>query len=172
MKVLITAFKPFNNEKINHSSEVLKYLQTFDNIILDVIYDECYQELTSKYNLNDYELIISLGEARSRNELTLETQAWNLSSCSLKDNKGNLFKDLVINPDFDETLKTKVNIDCCKELIKFSFDAGKFVCNNLYFHLLMNFPEKAIFIHIPESKQEDYTIHAETIIKIINAILK
>ena len=93
MKVLVTAFKPFNNQKNNYSEEVLKYITNVDKLIIDVVYDESYKDITKCKNLDDYELIIALGEARSRSELTLETQAINLSSCSLKDNKGVLISE-------------------------------------------------------------------------------
>ena len=83
MKVLVTAFKPFNNQKNNYSEEVLKYITNVDKLIIDVVYDESYKDIAKCKNLDDYELIIALGEARSRSELTLETQAINLSSCSL-----------------------------------------------------------------------------------------
>ena len=72
MKLLVTAFLPFNNSKNNYSSEVIKYIKNVDKEILDVVYDKCYQDLKSKYDLNSYDLIIALGEARMRNELTLE----------------------------------------------------------------------------------------------------
>ena len=45
MKVLVTAFKPFNKMPNNYSSEVLKYILGVDKIILDVVYDECFNEL-------------------------------------------------------------------------------------------------------------------------------
>ena len=52
MKVLLTAFKPFNNKTNNYSYEVLKYIDNVDKAILDVCYDSCYLELTSKYDLD------------------------------------------------------------------------------------------------------------------------
>ena len=98
MNVLVTAFKPFNDQKLNYSQEVLSYIDNVDKLIIDVVYDECYLHLKNRKNLNTYDLIIALGEARSRNELTLEVQAKNISSCSLKDNKVTLKKDEIINP--------------------------------------------------------------------------
>ena len=173
MNVLVTAFKPFNDQKLNYSQEVLSYIDNVDKLIIDVVYDECYLHLKNHKNLNTYDLIIALGEARSRNELTLEVQAKNISSCSLKDNKGILKNDEIINPLLGEYLKTKVDINKCKDDIILSYDAGKFVCNNLYFHLLEEYPEKSIFIHIPSCfDQEDmYKKYAKKIEKIIAKIL-
>ena len=92
MKVLVSAFTPFNKAINNYSLEVLNYLENIDKIVVDVIYDNCYQELKNKFNLDDYDLIIALGEARSRKVLTLETKAYNLASCSLPDNANILNK--------------------------------------------------------------------------------
>lgn len=169
MNVLVTAFKPFNNQNINYSMEVLKYIEKVDKLEIDVVYDKCYLEINDKVNLDDYDLIVALGEARSRNNLTLELQAKNISSCSLKDNQGVLKTNEVINCSLPDVLKTKVKVDRCKENVDFSFDAGKFVCNNLYFHLLENYNDKAIFIHIPNcnNEEENYKKYA----KIINDII-
>ncbi len=173
MKVLMTAFRPFNNQTINYSMEVLKYIKNVDKLVIDVVYDECYLELKSRVNIDKYDLIIALGEARSRNDLTLEIQAKNLSSCSLMDNKGILKAEEVINSLLPDTLKTNVDINRCKDDIKFSNDAGKFVCNNLYFHLLENYPDKSIFIHVPNCNDDEneYVKYAKRINKIIEKII-
>ena len=165
MKVLVTAFKPFNQNTNNYSKEVLNYINNVDKQVIDVIYDLCYQELTTKLDLNQYDLIIAMGEARKRSELTLEISAKNIASCSLPDNNNEIKKDQLIDLNGDFELKTKVDVDKIKDLIIFSYDAGKFVCNNLYYHLLANYPHKSLFIHIPECFNDElhYLKHAKTI---------
>lgn len=170
MKVLVSAFKPFNNCKNNYSEEVLKYIRNADKIVLDVIYDKSYEILSNNYNLNEYDLIIALGEARSRKVLTLETQSKNISSCSLKDNSGVLKQNEQIIINGEEILQTKVDISKINNIIELSTDAGKFVCNNIYYHLLYNYPNKSLFIHIPECNNniDNYIKYANTINTIIN----
>ena len=170
MKVLVSAFKPFNNSKNNYSEEVLKYIENVDKIVLDVIYDKSYEILSNNYNLNEYDLIIALGEARSRKVLTLETQAKNISSCSLIDNSGVLKQNEKIIINGEEILQTKVDISKINNIIELSTDAGKFVCNNIYYHLLYNYPNKSLFIHIPECNNniDNYIKYANTINTIIN----
>lgn len=172
MKVLVTAFKPFGKCTNNYSEEVLTYVRNVDKVVLDVCYDKCYQDLTNQYNLDDYDLIISLGEARMRRVLTLETTAKNISSCSLADNFGIVKKDAkIIDNDIVE-LKTLVNLDNVMDIVQLSHDAGKFVCNNIYFHLLNNYPTKSLFVHIPECNDNicNYLEYASTINKIIDKI--
>lgn len=171
MKVLVSAFKPFNKANNNYSYEVLKHINNVDKIVIDVVYDECFKELQDYYNLDNYDLIIALGEARSRSVLTLEQNAKNISSCSIPDNLGNLKKDEKIM-DNEEALYTKVDIDKLKDIVEFSSDAGKFVCNNLYYHLLAYNPYKALFIHIPNCLDEEnnYIKYARVIENIIDKL--
>ncbi len=50
-KILTTAFKPFNNQNINYSMETLKYIMDVDKLVVDVLYDECYFEISKKFIL-------------------------------------------------------------------------------------------------------------------------
>ena len=174
MKVLITAFEPFNKEIINYSYEVMKLINTDTKVLLNVVYDECYKQLKKICNLEKYDLIVAMGEARNRVELTLETLAKNIKSAKIPDNNGNIFECEKVIYDGIDVLKTKVEYSKVKDYISFSNDAGTFVCNNLYYHLLNDFPQKSLFIHIPncyESKEE-YIKHSKTISKIIEILTK
>ena len=170
MKVLVSAFKPFNNNVNNYSMEVLNYIEQVDKIIVDVVYDNCYKQLSTSADLNQYDLIIALGEARMRSELTLEVKAYNLANCSLKDNANILRKDSVIIEGLDGEIDSKVNIELVKDIVAFSTNPGRFVCNNLYFHLLANYPNKSLFIHIPECNNDvdNYKKYAKQINEIIS----
>ena len=172
MKVLVTSFTPFNKSINNYSTEVLNYIADVDKITVDVVYDKCYLDILNVYNLYEYDLIISMGEARMRNVLTLEIEAKNISSCSLADNSGVLKQNEIIDESLPSSLKTLVDVDKVKDLVEFSYDAGKFVCNNLYFHLLKNYPEKSLFIHIPNcnDSKEEYIKHAKSVNNIIKAL--
>lgn len=172
MKVLVTSFTPFNKSINNYSKEVLNYIADVDKITVDVVYDKCYLDIINVYNLDEYDLIIAMGEARMRNVLTLEIEAKNISSCSLTDNSGVLKQNQIIDENLPSSLKTLVAVDKVKDLVEFSYDAGKFVCNNLYFHLLKNYPEKSLFIHIPNcnDSKEEYIKYAKSVNNIIKAL--
>ncbi len=178
-KVLITSFQPFNNSNNNYSYEVMKKLHPisekikYTTIVLDVLYDESYNYLNRNYSLDTYDLIVSLGEARSRKELTIECYAKNISSCSIPDNNGVLKQNEVIIQGGDINLKTRIPIFKVISFVKTSQDAGKYVCNNLYYHLLYNYSEKSLFIHIPNcyDNDEQYNKYAQAIDEIIFKIL-
>lgn len=171
-KVLVSAFKSFNNATTNYSLEVLKYISNVEKIIVDVLYDECYRNIVKEYDLAQFDLIISLGEARSRKELTLETQAINIASCSIPDNNGVYKKNQVIIQDGKDVIVTNVNLDNIKDIVLLSDNAGKYVCNNLYYHLLYNYPSKSLFIHIPNCNDdiEEYKKYAKVIENIIERL--
>ncbi len=172
MKVLVTAFKPFNNSKNNYSEEVLKYIQNVDKMILDVVYDECYTQLTQKFNLDEYDLIIAMGEARMRNNIMLETQAINIASCRLPDNNNVAKVNEEIIKDGLPILKTTIDLTKFNDVIKLSNDAGKFVCNNLYYHLLHNYSNKSLFIHVPNciDSTEEYILNAKIVQTVIEIL--
>ena len=174
-KVLISAFKPFYKSVNNYSFEVLNYInnECVDKKVIDVVYDECFKEL-SESGLDNYNLIIALGEARSRKILTFEKRALNLSSCSIADNKNNFKSNEVIDINCPEYLETSLDLEQLKEFGDVSYDAGKFVCNNMYFHLLKFDRTRTLFIHIPECNNdlELYKQYGEYIDKVIDILLK
>ena len=171
MKVLVTAFLPFNKANNNFSMEVLNFIDCVDKVILDVLYDESYNKLKSEYDLASYDLIVAMGEARMRSELTLELYAKNIASCSLPDNNQVIKKDEVIIENGPEVLKTGLDINRLEGIVKLSEDAGKFVCNNIYYHLLSDYRNKSLFIHIPNCLDETmYQEYAHTIMEIIKKL--
>ena len=176
-KILISAFTPFNNKENNYSQEVLGYIESqkyhIDKVIVDVIYDKCFESLL-KNNLDNYDFIIALGEARMRNVLTVERRAKNISSCSLPDNSGVLKTDEVIDAALPDVLVSGIDLVALTEYTDISDDAGKFVCNNMYFHLLKYNPLKTLFIHIPEceNSEDKYRSFANKIVSIIDSLLE
>ena len=175
-KVLISAFTPFNNKGNNYSSEVLEFIHSneyeIDKVTLDVVYDRCFDEL-KKHDLDSYDLIIALGEARMRNVLTVERVAKNISSCSLPDNSGALKKDEIIDPALPDALTSGIDLGKLTSYADVSDDAGKFVCNNMYFHLLKYDSKRTMFIHVPECENsvDNYKLYAKKIESIVEILL-
>ena len=89
MKILITAFEPFNNDTVNPSEEILKNIDGC-KVMLPVSYnrvEEVLDDAICKYNPD---FILSLGYAGSRSEISIEKCAYNLMKASIKDNYGTL----------------------------------------------------------------------------------
>ena len=174
-KVLISAFLPFNKKENNYSAEVLNFVSSdkvaIDKIIIDVVYDKCFESV-SQNGLENYDFIIALGEARMRDVLTVEKRAKNISSCSLADNSGEVKSEEIIDKSFGEYIENKMDFEKIEGFAEISFDAGKFVCNNLYFHLLKYDDSRTLFIHVPECNNdtEKYKLYAEKISRIIEIL--
>ncbi len=174
-KVLVSAFLPFNHKGNNYSSEVLRYLCSdkveIEKITVDVIYDKCFESV-SECGLENYDFIVSLGEARMRETLTVEKRAKNISSCSLPDNDGEIRNEQIIDESLSEYIESEMDFDKFTGFADISYDAGKFVCNNLYFHLLKYDNARTLFIHIPECNNdtEKYKEIAEKVKGIIEAL--
>ena len=158
MRVLISAFEPFCNRKINNSEEVLNKLDLckYNKILLPVSYNRSFNILKEEINKIKPDLVICLGEAINRIEICLERRAINLRKASICDNDNVCFDGLKVNDCEDEFLYSNLNIDklVLKTNVADSFDAGMFVCNSLFYELLdynreLNNSMLCGFIHIP-----------------------
>ena len=135
MKVLYTAF----NGKNNSSKILLDAIHTKNKLYLKNSFNTSVTQLINKIKNNDYDLVISLGQAPiEKDTIKIETKA-NMENC---------FKT-----NFDFT-NLKNNLEENFKLI-ISGNAGNYLCNNVYYYGLKfiyenNLKTKMIFIHIPK----------------------
>ena len=73
-----------------------------------------------------------------------------------------------------DALESKLDLEKLSNIVSLSTNPGKFVCNNVYNHLLTNYPSKSIFIHIPHCHDDikEYKKYANEITNIINELKK
>lgn len=166
MKILLTAFDPFADEKINPTLEVLKKLE--DNIFnaqiikleLPTIFDESSQILEEKIKEIKPDVILSLGQAGGRSKITVERLAINIDDANIEDNTGKKPIDQKIRIDGENAYFSTLPIKAIVEELKkagipaeISNTAGTFVCNHIMYedlYLAEKFGNiKAGFIHIP-----------------------
>ena len=148
MKGLITCFEDFSTIKENTSRIVAEKLK-LPFKVLPVSFNDCDKTLTE-----DYDFIIQLGVAASRNIVTIERFAHNLAhSPKQADNKGLAPSHQRINDDESLCLETNIAIEelaNMKGQWEWSYSAGTYVCNSLYFKALWKYKKtKVIFIHLP-----------------------
>lgn len=140
MKILYTAFKG----KTNSSKILLDCIKNNNNnkLYLTNSFKTSVVELQNKIKKNDYDLIISFGQAPLDTDvIKLETTATN----KLK---------YVTNYDYSH-LHNKLKGEY-KVII--SNNAGNYLCNNIYYNGLKyiisnNLKTKMIFIHIPKREK-------------------
>lgn len=167
MKVLITGFDPFGGEKINPAYEAVKRLpDEIENseiikIEIPTVFKKSYQKLEENIKIHNPDIVICIGQAGGRFEITPERVAINIDDARIKDNEGNQPIDQKIFEDGDPAYFSTLPIKAMVKEIKLqnipasiSNTAGTFVCNHIMYSLLYlinkKYPKiKGGFIHVP-----------------------
>lgn len=114
MKILISGFKPFNQENINPSILIANKLKEthkdIEVIELNVEYNNDSNKLLNKIRQSNPNIIILLGQAGGRSKVCLEYFALNMQSASIKDNKGELILNRIINENGNEAYKSTIDL--------------------------------------------------------------
>ncbi len=177
-KILITGFEPFGKNEFNPSKEVLEPLsyRGIDTLLLPVSFEKAFFVLQKYLNVNvHYTHLIHLGIASDRDFISIEKIAINYKNAAIPDNDGikpiaEKIQNSKTAPDGVFTrISTKFFLDCSKQFDLngyISFHAGTYVCNDLLYKSLTNYPElKITFIHVPKAeklaidKLEDFLIY-------------
>ncbi len=172
MKILITGFEPFGGETINPSTEVLKLLPPKINnfqVITQQIPTVFRKSIDTLYQAIEKEkpdIVLCIGQAGGRAEITVERVAINIDDARIADNEGNQPVDEKVFADGDNAYFSNLPIKAMVEAMKaknipavVSNSAGTYVCNHLMYGLLyyihkQNPSLRGGFIHIPYIKQQ------------------
>jgi pyroglutamyl-peptidase len=167
LKVLITGFTPFGGENINPSFEAIKSLpdkiSDAEIIIREVptVFHESIEVLDKAIEIDKPDIVICVGQAGGRFDITIERVSINIDDARIADNKGNQPIDEPIFSDGQPAYFANVPIKTMVEKIKgagipasVSNSAGTFVCNHIMYGLMYlidkKYPKvKGTFIHVP-----------------------
>ena len=167
MKILITGFEPFNKEKINPSWEAVNSLpDSIDGneiikLNLPTVFKKSSEILLKNISSINPNIVICVGQAGGRYEISLERVAINIDDARIKDNEGNQPIDEVIFNDGENAYFSTLPIKKIKDELNkipipaaISNTAGTFVCNHIMYSLLYyvnknNLNIKGGFIHVP-----------------------
>ena len=160
-KVLLTGFEPFGTATSNPSGEIVKQISG-DNIvtaILPVTYAQSAERLLSLIDQHNPDVVICLGQAEGRTQITPEKIAINLDDARLPDNAGVQRSDVKIlddGPDaYFTTLPIKEMVDAAKVAAvpaSVSLSAGAFLCNHVFYVAQNKFAGSKVrsgFVHVP-----------------------
>lgn len=177
MKVLISGFEVFDNNKINPSQEVLGHLENVETIVLPVSFEASFQILKKKVMDVNPEFVICLGLASTRSNITPERLAMNLIEARIPDNDGKQPIGKKIIPTGTDglfsSLPIKQMVKACNDVgvnSEISNTAGTYVCNYLMYqiiHLSRELNFKAGFIHLPPFEK----INLQEQVKGLNAMI-
>lgn len=167
MNIIVTGFEPFLDNDINPTLEVLELLpksikgNSIITVKLPVVYNQCFTVLKPYIDKYKPGVIINLGLAPRRKNISLERVALNINSSTHGDNTGIVKIDESIlkkgkNAYFSKLpLREIYNVLNKKGIpVEISNTAGLYICNNIMYHVLHyidinNLNTKAGFIHVP-----------------------
>lgn len=165
--VLVTGFEPFGGETVNPSWEVVSQLE--GSIIgrcrvvtrqLPCVFGESLSVLNAAIDELNPLVVIAVGQAGGRVDVTVERVAINVDDARIPDNRGQQPIDVAIVPGgpaaWFSRLPIKATVAAMREQgipASVSQTAGTFVCNHVMYGLLHKISENADvkggFIHIP-----------------------
>jgi pyroglutamyl-peptidase len=160
-KVLLTGFEPFGTATSNPSGEIVKQISG-DNIvtaILPVAYAQSGERLLQLIAEHNPDVVICLGQAEGRTQITPEKVAINLDDARLADNDGVLRNDVKIIESGPDAYFSTLPINEIVEAIKargvpatVSLSAGAFLCNHVFYVAQNKFAGTKVrsgFVHLP-----------------------
>lgn len=166
MKILITGFDAFGGEKINPASLILDKIgdeiegHRLEKLLLPTKFVGTADLLERKIVEIRPDIIISLGQAGGRTDITVERVAINIADASIADNDGKMPIDEKIKWDGENAYFSTLPIKAIVENLRkeeipasVSNSAGTYVCNFvMYNDLYLADKYKNIsagFIHVP-----------------------
>jgi pyroglutamyl-peptidase len=189
-KVLLTGFEPFGTATSNPSGEIVKRISG-DNIVtavLPVAYTQSGERLLALIAEHNPDVVICLGQAEGRTQITPEKVAINLDDARLADNQGVLRNDAKIiegGPDaYFSTLPVKEIVEAIKAKgvpVAVSLSAGAFLCNHVFYVAQNKFAGTNVrsgFVHVPlmDSQAPEFpglpTMPLDQMVTAVKAILE
>lgn len=167
MKILVTGFNPFGEEKVNPAFEVIKKLENniagaqIVKLEVPTVFGKSIETTVKEIEKEKPDYVLSIGQAGGRFGITVERVAINMDDARIQDNEGNQPIDVPIDSRGQSSYFATIPVKAIVAAIKkekipaaVSDSAGTFVCNHIMYGVLnyisRNKPcMKAGFIHIP-----------------------
>lgn len=167
MKILVTGFDPFGGEKINPAYEAVKRLDNEINgaeiikVEIPTVFKKSIEKLNLAIEKEKPDIVLCVGQAGGRYDITVERVAINISDGRIEDNEGNQPIDELIFEDGKNAYFAKLPIKAMVKNIReggipasISNTAGTYVCNHIMYGLLYLIDKKYSnikggFIHVP-----------------------
>ena len=168
-RVLLTGFEPFENEKLNSSWEVARALHgeviadaTVHAVQLPCVFGASIDALDTALAEVRPALVICLGYASGRGEITPERVAINIDDARIRDNAGLQPVDTPVVAGgpaaYFSNLPIKAMVRGMREQgvpASVSNTAGTFLCNHIFYALMHRLATRVVagvrggFIHVP-----------------------
>lgn len=166
--VLLTGFEPFNGAAINPAWEAVRALEGWSGDAFRVevrqlpcVFVDANRQLAEMVEALHPDVVIAVGQAGGRAEISVERVAINVDDASILDNAGRQPVDQAIAEEGPAAYFTSLPIKAMVAAMRaaglragVSQTAGTFVCNHVFYGLMHHAarqpqPIKAGFIHVP-----------------------
>jgi pyroglutamyl-peptidase len=166
--ILLTGFEPFGGQSVNPSEEIAREINDATiarhkivGALLPCVFGAAIKELKHQIKLHDPEVVICLGQAGGRAEVTPERVAINLDDARIPDNAGQQPIDRPVVKEgpaaYFSTLPIKAIVHELRRReipAAVSQTAGTFVCNHVFYGLMHELAlhrpgVRGGFIHVP-----------------------
>ena len=165
-KLLLTAFTPFDGERINPALDAVKLVKDkIGNLLIvklevPTVFGKSIDTVREAIERERPDFVLSIGQAGGRAEITPERVAINLDDARIPDNEGNQPIDEPVFSDGENAYFSTLPVKAMVEAIRkeglpssLSNSAGTYVCNHLMYGVLYYLDKrpsiKAGFIHVP-----------------------
>lgn len=166
-KILLTGFEPFGGETVNPTAGIVGRLHgtrigghEVVGVVLPCVFGDAVARLQTALRRTAPRLVICLGQAGGRAEITPERVAINVDDARIPDNAGRQPVDVPVVPGgpaaYWSTLPVKAIVAALRKQgipAAVSQTAGTFVCNHVFYALMHMLRRRravrAGFIHVP-----------------------
>lgn len=170
--VLVTGFEPFGNEAVNPSWQAVKLLQgarlgghCIQARCLPVVFGQSLIHLRKAIAETQPALVLCIGQAGGRSQISLERIAINLDDARTPDNAGNSPVDAAVVADGPAAYFSSLPIKRLRAELhragipaEISHTAGTYVCNHVFYGLMHALHRRrglcGGFVHIPYSPEQ------------------
>ena len=189
-RFLITGFEAFGKASLNPSGEIVKRIsgENIVTAVLPVAYKSSASALLALIEEHSPDIVIMLGQAEGRNQITAERIAINLDDARIPDNEGVLRLNQEITEGgpvaYRSTLPVEEIVDALKNAdipAAISLSAGAFLCNHIFYVAQNKYEGSSVrsgFIHVPlmEEQSEEFpglpTMPLDQMVEAVGIILK
>lgn len=164
MKLLLTAFEPFNGEKINPTMKLLDAIPESSSVtkkILPVSYTRTFAVLLKEFQRDNFTDVLMMGQAGGRALVSMERFALNWRDSRVADEDGITILEKPIRDGAPVAYRTQYPLrswlneaENLQLPIEISNSAGAYICNSLSFEVadyLQQNQQKMnwMFLHVP-----------------------
>lgn len=172
--VLVTGFEPWGKIKVNPSG--LLALEA-GGVVLPTAYRACERALLAAVAERRPRAVVMLGLAEGRKRLGVERIAVNRDHADLRDTSGERRLDRAIEAGGPLALETRLPAGRLLEALRrarvpaaYSFHAGTFCCNHVFYVALRRLRAPCGFVHVPPFKMVPFAVQKRGVAAIVRVL--